>query len=42
MTQLRVDVNVSGVFAFPEEWKVIDEANAGLFAYSVRYSDGEL
>ena len=39
---MRLDVNVGGVFAFPEEWKIIDEANPGLFVYSVRFGDSEL
>jgi len=33
---------MQGVFAFPEEWKAIDETNPGIFGYGVRYYDSEL
>jgi hypothetical protein len=39
---LRADINVQGVFAFPEEWKTLDETNPGIFTYVVRYHESEL
>ena len=30
-TNIRMNFVINGVFSFPEEWKVADEANPNLF-----------
>jgi hypothetical protein len=32
-----LELKVEGVFATPEEWKATDDANPGLFTYSLRF-----
>ena len=39
---MRLDLNIQGVFAFPEEWKTLDDANPGLFGYTVNFLGSEL
>lgn len=34
---LGLEVKVQGVFGTPEEWKATDDANPGLFTYSLRF-----
>ena len=41
LTNLKLDLELSGVFAFPEEWKQLDDANPGVFAYQLRYGNFE-
>lgn len=33
---LPVELKLEGVFGTPEEWKTTDDANPGLFTYSLR------
>lgn len=32
-----VELKIAGIFATPDDWKVTDDANPGLFTYSVRF-----
>ncbi len=35
---IHAKLKVHGIYALPDEWKIIDEANPGLFTYAVRMS----
>lgn len=41
-TNVKCTLQVQGVYAFPDEWRTTDEANPGLFSYSVAFLDGRL
>ena len=35
---IQAQLKVQGIFSIPDEWKTTDEANPGLFTYTVRMS----
>lgn len=37
---MKLVCEVAGLYAFPEEWKTVDEANPNLFHYIVRFIPG--
>ena len=39
---LAVNIEIGGVFVFPEEWKKDDELNPGLFSYKLEFQGAEL
>ncbi|CAD8056778.1 unnamed protein product [Paramecium primaurelia] len=41
-TNIKMNFVINGVFSFPEEWRVTDEANPNLFQYSVAFLDQRL
>ena len=30
-------LNFNGIYCFPDEWRVSDEANPGIFTYQLKY-----
>ena len=42
MSSIKIDINISGIYAFPEEWKTLDDANPGLFGYGIRFYESDL
>ena len=42
LDQCNVTLDVGGIFAFPEEWKVADDANPSLFSYKINFEGIEV
>lgn len=40
--KVKFEVQVSGVYAFPEEWKTTDDANPSTFTYQVKMTGVEI
>lgn len=40
--KVNFKLQIEGVFAFPEEWKVADDANPTIFTYEARLSNANL
>ena len=38
LDHITLQLQVNGIYCFPEEWKIADEANPTLFTYSTRFS----
>lgn len=38
INKIQATFKVHGIYATPDEWKATDEANPGLFTYTVRMS----
>lgn len=34
---VNLNLKVDGVFGFPDEWKTTDEANPGMFTYTIKF-----
>lgn len=41
-SSLTINLKVDGIFAYPDEWRVTDEANPGMFIYIIRMSNMEI
>lgn len=42
ITNLKMTIQVHGVFAFPDEWRQTDEDNKNIFHYSVAFLESKL
>ncbi|KAM3132785.1 hypothetical protein pb186bvf_015090 [Paramecium bursaria] len=42
ITHMKINIQVQGVFGFPDEWKQTDEDNKQLFQYQVAFLDSKL
>lgn len=40
--KIHATLKVHGIYAIPDEWKATDDANPGLFTYTVRMSKFEI
>jgi hypothetical protein len=41
-TNKTINFKIDGIFGTPDEWKSTDEANPGLFTYTVRWFKFEI